>query len=86
MAAGGSPHAQSLSALTATEVADAGGKGAALARLLQAGWTAVPAPPKGSERDGARIAAALVPRCLRSRAVLSTIAFETKPLSEELAS
>jgi CRISPR-associated protein Csx17 len=58
----------------------------ACARLLQAGWTAVPAPPNGRERDGARIAAALVARCLRSRAVLSTIAFETKPLSEELAS
>jgi CRISPR-associated protein Csx17 len=58
----------------------------ACARLLQAGWTAVPAPPDGRERDGARIAAALVPRCLRSRAVLCTIAFETKPLPAELES
>lgn len=58
----------------------------ARARLLQAGWTAVPAPPNGSERDGARIAAALVPRCLGSRAALRMIAFETKRLSEELAS
>src|SRR5215475_9009161 len=42
MAAGGSLYAQPLSALVATEVAYAGGKGAALARLLQAG---LPVPP-----------------------------------------
>lgn len=58
----------------------------ARARLLQAGWTAVPAPPGRDARDGMRIAGALVPRCLRPEAVLSAIAFETNPSSEELAS
>ncbi|MGH3167321.1 MAG: type I-G CRISPR-associated protein Cas8g1/Csx17 [Trebonia sp.] len=53
------------------------------ARLLQAGWTAVSAPPAQSEGSGKRIAAALVPRCLKSRDVLSMIAFETRPLTEE---
>ena len=42
MAGGGRPYAQPLSALVATEVAYAGGKGAALARLFQAG---LPVPP-----------------------------------------
>ena len=42
MAGGGRPYAQPLSALVATEVAYAGGKGAALARLFQAG---LPIPP-----------------------------------------
>jgi CRISPR-associated protein Csx17 len=53
-------------------------------RLLQAGWTAVPAPPTGTITDGTRIAAALVPRCLGSKAVLRMVAFETKSLTEEL--
>ncbi len=42
MAGGVRPYAQPLSALVATEVAYAGGKGAALARLFQAG---LPVPP-----------------------------------------
>jgi CRISPR-associated protein Csx17 len=46
----------------------------AAARLRQAGWDAVPPPPLGSAGNGARIAAALVPRCLRPRSVLSAIA------------
>ncbi len=50
----------------------------AAARLRQAGWDAVPAPPEGSAGDGVRIAAALVPRCLRPRSVLSTIAIRIK--------
>jgi CRISPR-associated protein Csx17 len=57
----------------------------AAARLSQAGWTAVPAPPNQNPGDGARIAAALVPRCLRPKDVLSMIAFRTKPLAEELS-
>jgi len=52
----------------------------AVARLRRAGWDAVPAPPDGSAGDGVRIAAALVPRCLRSRSVLSTIAKQIKSL------
>lgn len=56
----------------------------AAARLAQAGWTAVPAPPQQAIGDGTRIAAALVPRCLRPRDVLSMIAFYTTPRSEEL--
>lgn len=55
------------------------------ARLLQAGWTAVSAPPGRSKGSGARIAAALVPRCLGARAALSMIAFDTKSLTEELS-
>jgi hypothetical protein len=55
----------------------------AAARLRQAGWTAVPAPPEQATDDGVRIAAALVPRCLHPKAVLNTIAFETTPQSEE---
>ena len=55
-----------------------------VARLRQAGWTAVEAPPEqATAADGTRIAAALVPRCLRPQAVLRLIAFETNPLSEE---
>ena len=42
MAGGVRPYAQPLSALVATEAAYAGGKGAALARLFQAG---LPVPP-----------------------------------------
>jgi CRISPR-associated protein Csx17 len=56
---------------------------AAAARLRQAGWTAVSALPAHAGADGARIAAALVPRCLHPEAVLRLIAFETSPLSEE---
>jgi len=55
----------------------------AAARLRQAGWTAVGAPPGQTGADGTRIAAALVPRCLHPQAVLRLIAFETSPLSEE---
>lgn len=59
----------------------------AAARLLQAGWTVVPAPPERTMPDGIRIAAALVPRCQRTtrQAVLRTLAFETNPPSEELS-
>jgi len=57
----------------------------ATARLRQAGWDAVPAPPKGTGGNGPRIAAALVPRCLRPRIVLTQIAVQTKsPSSQEL--
>lgn len=49
------------------------------ARLRRAGWEAAPSPPQGCAGDGARIAAALVPRCLRSRSVLSVIAKHVKP-------
>ncbi len=55
----------------------------AAARLREVGWTAAPAPPGGSARDGIRIAAALVPRCLRPQATLSMIAFRANPPSEE---
>lgn len=51
----------------------------AAARLGRAGWEAVSAPPDGTEGNGVRIAAALVPRCLRPRSVLSTIAIQIKP-------
>jgi hypothetical protein len=57
----------------------------AAARLLQVGWAAVTAPPAASAGDGARIAAALVPRCLHPRAVLSTIAINIKTPEEELS-
>lgn len=57
----------------------------AAARLRQAGWTAVPAPPPETLTGGARITAALIPRCLGSKTVLRMIASETKPLTEELA-
>jgi hypothetical protein len=56
----------------------------ARARLLQAGWTAVPAPPPETITVGTRIAAALVPRCLKARDVLQMIAFDTKSFTEEL--
>jgi CRISPR-associated protein Csx17 len=45
-------------------------------RLRQAGWEAVPAPP--TPADGVRVAAALVPRCLGPRSLLTAIAMETK--------
>ena len=50
----------------------------AAARLRRVGWAAVPSPPEGCAGDGARIAAALVPRCLRPRSVLSVIAKHIK--------
>jgi len=50
--------------------------GEAAARLRWVGWEAVPAPPEGAIGDGVRIAAALVPRCLRPRSVLSAIAMQ----------
>ena len=53
----------------------------ALARLRQAGWDAVPAPPVFP--DGTRIAAALVPRCLRPGTVLSAIATKIKTSDSE---
>ncbi len=60
--------------------------GEASARLRQAGWDAVPAPPTGSTGRGVTIAAALVPRCLRPRSVLSAIAIRIKsPDSGELS-
>jgi CRISPR-associated protein Csx17 len=57
----------------------------AAARLLQAGWTAVTAPPVVSASDGKRIAAALVPRCLHPRAVLSRIAIDITTPAKELS-
>ena len=49
----------------------------AAARLRQAGgWITAPAPPDHATPDGARIAAALVPRCRAPRAVLRMIAFD----------
>ena len=60
--------------------------GEAAARLRQAGWDAVPAPPNGTGGNGPRIAAALVPRSARPRAVLAEIAIYTEsPSSEELS-
>jgi len=55
----------------------------AAARLRQAGWAAVAAPPAQAVVNGTRIAAALVPRCLHPEAVLRMIALDTNPLSEE---
>jgi CRISPR-associated protein Csx17 len=52
----------------------------AAARLRRAGWDAVLAPPEGTAGNGVRIAAALVPRCLGPRSVLSAIASQIKPL------
>jgi CRISPR-associated protein Csx17 len=54
----------------------------AAARLRQAGWEAVPAPPVNP--PGSRIAAALVPRCQNSRSVLPAIAIQirTRDLEE----
>ena len=54
----------------------------AAARLRQAGWDAVPAPPVNP--PGSRIAAALVPRCLNTRLVLPAIAIpiRTRDLEE----
>jgi CRISPR-associated protein Csx17 len=58
----------------------------AAARLREAGWDAVPPPPAGSAGDGVLIAAALVPRCLRPRSVLSKIARQVQsPNSGELS-
>jgi hypothetical protein len=58
--------------------------GEAAARLRQAGWQAVPAPPQGTAGSGLRIAAALVPRCLRPGDVLTKIATQPKsPSSQE---
>jgi CRISPR-associated protein Csx17 len=51
----------------------------AVATLRQAGWTAVPAPP--GHASGVLIGAALVPRCLNTRSVLSTIATKIKEQS-----
>jgi CRISPR-associated protein Csx17 len=55
--------------------------GEAAARLRRAGWAAATAPPEGGAGDGVRIAAALMPRCLHSRSVLSLIAKQIKPLN-----
>lgn len=52
----------------------------AAARLRRTGWDAVLAPPEGTAGNGVRIAAALVPRCLRPRSVLSAIASQIKTL------
>jgi CRISPR-associated protein Csx17 len=58
----------------------------AATRLRQAGWSAVPPPPAASAGDGARIAAALVPRCLQPIRVLAGLAREIKSDEEgELA-
>ena len=48
--------------------------GEAAARLRQAGWAAVPAPPEGALPDGALIAAALVPRCRGADSVFRKLA------------
>jgi CRISPR-associated protein Csx17 len=58
----------------------------AAARLRQSGWNAVAPPPGQAAMNGNRIAAALVPRCLRPEAVLRLIAFDTNPPSEEQSS
>lgn len=50
-------------------------------RLRLAGWDVVPPPPGMSAADGVRIAAALVPRCLKSRSVLSVVATKIKEQS-----
>jgi CRISPR-associated protein Csx17 len=55
--------------------------GEAAARLRRAGWAAATAPPEGAAGAGVRIAAALVPRCLHSRSVLSVIATQIKSLN-----
>ncbi|MGH3218438.1 MAG: type I-G CRISPR-associated protein Cas8g1/Csx17 [Streptosporangiaceae bacterium] len=52
----------------------------AAARLRQVGWDAVPVPPAESAGNGVRIAAAMLPRCLRPRSVLSGIAIRIKSL------
>jgi CRISPR-associated protein Csx17 len=52
--------------------------GEAVARLRRAGWDAGPVRPQLAVGDGARIAAALVPRCLRPQTVLKMIADEIK--------
>jgi CRISPR-associated protein Csx17 len=54
--------------------------GEAVTRLRRVGWDAVSVPPQGTAGSGVRIAAALVPRCLRPRSVLSSIAQEIKSL------
>jgi CRISPR-associated protein Csx17 len=56
----------------------------AAAKLRVTGWASVPASPV--HPDGSRIAAALVPRCLRIRSVLPMVATKIKtPESEELS-
>ncbi len=59
----------------------------AAARLRQACWTAVPAPPERpsaqGDGEGVRIAAALVPRCLAPKAVLRMIAYYANPQTQE---
>jgi CRISPR-associated protein Csx17 len=50
-------------------------------KLRQAGWEAVPAPPLSA--DGIRVAAALVPRCQKSRTVLSNVATKIKTSDPE---
>jgi CRISPR-associated protein Csx17 len=50
----------------------------AAARLRRAGWEAAPALCQDSADDGARIAAALVPRCVSPRSVLRVIAKQIK--------
>jgi CRISPR-associated protein Csx17 len=46
----------------------------AVARLRQAGWDAVPAPPEDAMARGVLIAAALVPRCLKPWRLLGKLA------------
>jgi CRISPR-associated protein Csx17 len=53
----------------------------AMARLRRVGWEAVPAPPWNDAGAGARIAAALVPRCQSPRSVLHLIAKPIKPVT-----
>jgi CRISPR-associated protein Csx17 len=68
--------------LRASQVGDVHGE--AVARLRQAGWTAVADPTTGaaartlSPQDGVMIAAALVPRCSDSFAALSKLAMRTR--------
>jgi len=62
--------------LVAGQVADVH-REAAL-RLRQAGWIAVPPPPRLSAADGVRIAAALVVRCVKPSEVLSDVAVKLK--------
>ena len=57
--------------------------GEAATRLAQAGWKAVPAPPEEAAGDGTRIAAALMPRCLKPLSVLPVVAIKIRSDHEQ---
>jgi CRISPR-associated protein Csx17 len=54
----------------------------AAGRLRRSGWDPVPVPPDARDLEGARVAAALVPRCLGSRSVLSIVAKQITSATE----